>query len=79
MATTAETIETIVIAGDNITAALLVWRRFQRPMPGIVERLYVLNPGLAAAGPSLPVGAAVRMPIPPPAKVDAVTPLRLWS
>lgn len=76
---TGETIETVTIAGEGITASLLVWRRFKRPMPGVVERLYELNPGLAAQGVHLPVGTVVKMPVPPPAKATDITPVRLWG
>lgn len=74
-----ETIETFVVQGEAITASLLVWRRFKRPMPGLVERIYEANPRLALVGPVLPVGTVVRMPIPAPRKEPDVTPIRLWS
>lgn len=76
---TGETIETITIQGDAITASLLIWRRFKRPMPGSVERLYEINPGLARQGQFLPLGAVVNIPIPPPASSQDVTPVRLWG
>ena len=76
---TGETIETVTIAGESITVSLLVWRRFKRPMPGLVERVYEINPGLGATGPILPVGAVVKLPIPAPRKVPTVAPIRLWS
>ncbi len=74
-----ETIETITVQGEAITAALLVWRRFKRPMPGLVERLYEINPRLALIGPFLPVGTVIRLPIPTPRPERDVTPIRLWS
>ena len=76
---TAETIETITIQGEAITASLLVWRRFKAPMPGLVERLYEINPRLALVGPFLPVGTVISLPIPAPRKEPDVTPVRLWS
>lgn len=75
---TGETFETVTIMGEAITASLLVWRRFKRPMPGTVERLYEVNPGLARSGPYLPLGAQVKIPIPPPAEKRDVTPIRLF-
>lgn len=76
-----ETIETVVVSREGLTASRLVWNRFRRPMPGTVERLYEINPGLAASGPFLPLGATIRIPIPPPAELATpdVTPIRLWG
>lgn len=74
-----QTIEAITIQGEAITASLLVWRRFKRPMPGLVERVYALNPRLALVGPVLPVGTVLRLPVPVTRTEPDVTPVRLWS
>ena len=74
-----ETFEQITVAGDNITAALLVWRRFKAVLPGQVERLLTVNTGLAKLGPVIPIGTIVKVPIPAPRKPDDVTAVRLWS
>lgn len=75
-----ETFEKVVVSGDGLTASLLVWRRFKKPMPGLVERIYALNPGLAESGPFLPVGAEFLLPIPAASTGEQdVTPVRLWS
>ncbi len=75
-----ETTETITIEREGITASLLVWRRFRRPMPGTVERLYELNPGIAESDAFLPVGAVVLLPIPAVGtSTNEVTPIRLWG
>lgn len=74
-----ETIETVIIQGEAITASLLVWRRFRKPMPGLVERVLDINPGLADAGVFLPLGAAVKIPIPVARPAPEVTPIRLWG
>lgn len=74
-----ETIETVTIEAEGITASRLVWQRFKRAMPGTVERLYEINPGLARHGPYLPLGAVVKIPVPPPAAVRDATPVRLWG
>ena len=74
-----QTIETITIQGEAITASLLVWRRYKRPMPGLVERVYALNPRLAREGPILPVGSDLRLPDPVTRAEPDVTPVRLWS
>jgi len=74
-----ETTETVTIEREGITASLLVWQRFRRPMPGTVERLYELNPGIAESDAFLPVGAVVLIPIPAVAATNEVTPVRLWG
>lgn len=60
--------ETVTIAGDGITADLLVWRRYRVRAPGILEALLDANPHLAAIHretPFIPVGTEVRIPIDP--------------
>lgn len=75
----AETIEPITVEGEGLTVPLLVWNRFRRPMPGLVERVYASNRGLARLGPFLPVGTIVSLPIPETKREPDVTPVRLWS
>lgn len=70
--------ETVTIEGDGLTVATLVWRRFKRPMPGLVEAIYDLNPGLADLGQTLPVGTSFDMPIPIPREQQVLDPIRLW-
>jgi phage tail protein X len=79
-------IERVTVEGDGLTISLIVWRRFHGAMPGLVERIYAMNPGLAAHGPTLPLGTSVVLlvpapdlahdPAPDPAQVLA--PIRLW-
>jgi phage tail protein X len=73
-----EVSETVTVAGDGLTVSLIVWRRFHRPMPGLVEEIYDKNPGLADFGPTLPVGVSFEMPIPIPRKQQFLDPIRLW-
>lgn len=72
--------EIITVQGDEISVDLIVFRRFRRPMPGLVERILDLNPGLAELGPYLPVGTVVEIPIDAPnrepVEEEAV---RLWD
>lgn len=74
-----ETIETITVQIEGVTLSRLLWARFKRPMPGIVERVLSANPRLAALGAVIPVGTAIKVPIPAPrnGNVD-ITPVRLW-
>lgn len=70
--------ETVTVAGDDLTVALIVWRRFHRPMPSLVEEIYDINPGLADHGQTLPVGITFEMPIPIPREQQFLDPIRLW-
>lgn len=72
------TTETITVMGDNITVSKLVWRRFKRPMAGLIERIYELNPLLADNGVFLPVGTLVIIPIDAPRTVERRNTIRLW-
>lgn len=70
--------ETVTVAGDGLTVALIVWRRFHRQMPSLVEEIYDINPGLADHGQTLPVGITFEMPIPIPREQQFLDPIRLW-
>jgi phage tail protein X len=54
------------VRGERVTADIIVWRRYRKPAPGIVEAMLDANPVLAKVhkfGPFLPVGLVVRIPI----------------
>ena len=75
----ADTVETITVRGDFITVPLLIWRRFHRPMPGLAEAILAINPGLAAAGPFIPIGTTLQMPIPAQDEAQNIAPkIKLW-
>jgi phage tail protein X len=69
----------IKVAGDGVSVDLLVWRKYRRPMPGLVERVLDINPGLAALGPILPVGTLVKLPTVKPPPVPELAVVRLWT
>jgi len=74
------TIEPVTIEAEGISVAGLIWRRFHRPMPGLVEATLALNSGLAALGEYLPVGTVVQIPIPPKQQQEPeLKPARLWD
>jgi len=73
-----QAVETVTIEGEFLTVSLIVWRRFRRPMPGLVEAIHDLNPGLADLGTFLPVCTTFAMPIPTPREPVLLDPIRLW-
>ena len=73
-----QVIETVTVEGDGLTVSMIVWRRFKRPMPGLVEAIYDLNPGLADLDQTLPLGTSFDMPIPIPREQQVLDPIRLW-
>lgn len=70
--------ERITVMGDDLTVSLIVWRRFKRPMPGLVEQTLDLNPGLADLGHYLPLGTQFLLPIPTPRPKTVLDPIKLW-
>ena len=47
-------------------------------MPGLVEQILDLNPGLADLGEFLPVGTTLNMPVPTPRTPAILDPIKLW-
>jgi len=70
--------ETVTVEGDDLTLSLIVWRRFKRPMPGLVEAILDLNQDLGELGAILPVGTVFEMPVPVPRERTLLDPIRLW-
>lgn len=59
-------IETIKVESERTPLDLLLWRRFKREVPGLVEDTLRRNPGLAAAGVFLPYGLEIKVKTPDP-------------
>jgi phage tail protein X len=59
-------IETLTIVAEHTTLDLLLWRRFRREVPGLVEDTLQRNPDLAKIGVFLPVGLTVDVLTPAP-------------
>jgi phage tail protein X len=75
-----EQAEVITIRGEELTVERLVARRFRDYMPGYVERVFDINPGLAAMGPFMTVGSKVLLPRPTIQEVQGeVDVLKLWD
>lgn len=53
----------VTVSRMDTTLPRLVMERFRQPMPGYVEQVFDANPGLAALGPFLPVGATILFPV----------------
>ncbi|MDN2578955.1 tail protein X [Aquibium sp. ELW1220] len=70
--------QTVTVEGDALTVSLIVWRRFKRPMPALVEAFLDANPGLADLGPILPLGTVFQMPVPVTQDHQVLDPIRLW-
>lgn len=71
-------VEKITVTGDELTLSLIVWRRFHKPMPGLVEQTLDMNQDLAEQGPKLRVGTTFFLPIPETKPVTVLDPIRLW-
>ncbi len=67
--------ETVTVKGDNLTADLLLWRRYGIKGAPLLADMMTLNPGLSDLGPILPLGTIVVLPdLPyPDTSVDVVT------
>lgn len=74
------TYETYIVADDAMPLDLLVWRRFRKRTPDLVERILEINRDLADLGQLLPVGTSVIIPIDAPDNTPARKPaVRLWG
>lgn len=73
--------ETFVVASEGMMLDQIIWRRFRRPMEGVLEAALDLpaNIALNSIGPILPVGAVVTIPIPSTAAPAADAVFDLWS
>ena len=61
--------ETLIVPNDRTPLDLLLWRRYGREVPGLLEQTLALpeNRGLAALGPFPPAGTAITVVAPAPA------------
>lgn len=60
--------EMMTVAGERITADLIIWRRYKCRAPGMFEALLDYNPHLAhihRASPFIPPGVQILIPIDP--------------
>jgi phage tail protein X len=59
-------IETLTVVAEQTPLDLLLWRRYRREVPGLVEDTLRRNPGLAKIGLFLPVGMNITVQTPAP-------------
>jgi phage tail protein X len=74
-------IETLTVIAEQTTLDLLLWRRYRREVPGLIEDTLRRNPGLAKIGLFLPVGMTidVQTPAPEPRGRTAVQVVSLYD
>jgi phage tail protein X len=71
---------TVTVKTEGITLSLLVWQFMKAQPAGYVERVLLLNPGLADLGARLPVGTQVVLPLAPAANERAASVVvTLWD
>lgn len=68
---------TVVTAVQGDTVDSLCWRHLGSS--AAVEATLELNPGLAAIGPTLPIGQAVRLPAEADAPAETAPLIQLWE
>lgn len=69
---------TVDIEG-GITLSKIIWQRFHRPMPGLVERIMATTPSLSASGPLLQRGTVVVIPIDDDQREGTADVVSLWD
>lgn len=69
----------LIVEQDETPLDLLIWRRFQTEIPGLVDRTFERNPGLADLGTFLPVGTKVVVELPDTNSRKTRRVVRLWG
>ena len=72
-------LETLIVPNDQTPVDLLLWRRFRREVPGLVEQTLAHNPGLADLGPFPPAGTTVVVTAPSPQDAAAKPVISLFD
>lgn len=75
-----DNVELLEIRGDGLVLSRIVARKYRRYIPHYVERIYDINPGLAAQGPILRVGTVIKFPTPTQEEdLNAIQVVKLWE
>ena len=72
-------VERVTVSGDGLSLDLILWRKYRRRMPGLLEMALDLNPGLAGKGPTLPIGTVIDIPIVDPDPARDLQVVQLWD
>ena len=72
-------IEAYVVTGDGMMLDAILWQRFRRKTPGLLEKVLDMNPGLAGLGPVIPNGTRIIIPIEPAPKTAVRPVVKLWD
>lgn len=73
-------VDVVTVQTEGTTLAKLVWRKFKRQPPGLVERILMADPALGDLGPFLPVGTVVTIPVDDEARQGTAKPvISLWD
>ena len=72
-------IENIEITEGETTISKIIWRKFKRPMPGLIERVVELNYDLVEDGYYLAVGSILKLPVDTDPEPVSAAPVRLWN
>lgn len=68
----------VTIRSPSLTLERVVFRQARAFVPGLVEKTLAANPGLAALGPTLPVGTGIDIPDATAAdRAASIAPVRL--
>lgn len=75
------TYETHTVRSDGVSLDLILWQRFKRPMPGLLETVLGLdaNQHLESAGFVLPLGTVVTIPIEEAPATQTAKVISLWD
>jgi phage tail protein X len=73
-------LETYTVKAEGISLDLILWQRFKKPMPGLLERVLDMaeNQGLEHQGFTLALGTVVTVPI-DPVTTPTVQVISLWD
>jgi phage tail protein X len=74
-----DAVETYITEGDRNVTDLMIWKRYHRQTPGLLERVLDMNPGLADFGAFIPAGTTVVIPIDQPATPTRLKLIKLWD
>ena len=75
------TYETVTVKTEGVSVDGIIWQRFTRPMPGLLEEVLALpeNQHLEHCRFELPIGTVVTIPIHAQPEAEPAPMVTLWS